>query len=148
LQQFFLFWVQINRICEVGLPAIWLPGWHPQVDAALEAGTPYPANHPKIHDSLSHAMPSSHPDIDELLKSGSFAMPANHCKIDPWVCIAGIAHLLICAMLFEVCLGGAYGANSHCVFRLVRVWATDIAPGFGCVHQWGLFFRFWSSLDI
>eukprot|EP00037_Helgoeca_nana_P028113 m.327828 g.327828 ORF g.327828 m.327828 type:complete len:890 (+) comp27684_c0_seq1:429-3098(+) len=54
----------------VALP---VTAFHPNVDAAYAAGTPYQINHASVHPLLTSFIPSTHPNIDVMLQD-----PASH----------------------------------------------------------------------
>eukprot|EP00808_Paulinella_micropora_P029589 g83441.t1 len=75
----------VDEICQIKMPATDYSWSHPKIEQNLIAKT-LPASHPSVHNSLRHAMPKDHPDIDHLMADpSSWTYPSHHPDISVWV---------------------------------------------------------------
>lgn len=71
---------------EVDIELVSISSYHPDVDAAYEAGEAVSDNHPSIQTFLEPILPSKHPNVDDLLRNPQEnPLPAGHPQLSDFV---------------------------------------------------------------
>jgi Ferric reductase like transmembrane component/FAD-binding domain/Ferric reductase NAD binding domain len=87
--------------------------WHPNIDSALLRMESAPSHHPSVHDRFAPYLPSTHPNIDELIANPSLwnPLPDWHISVDGFVSrraklrpAALLALFLACQFAVAICV--------------------------------------------